>query len=43
MNTPTARSIVITGGSWARGGQSVERGYYRFRSLRGFEKWLRSQ
>jgi len=39
-----ARStIVITGGEWARGGQAVERGYYRFRSLRGFEKWLRNQ
>jgi MerR family transcriptional regulator, light-induced transcriptional regulator len=37
------QTIVITGGSWARGGQSVERGYYRFRSLRGFEKWLRNQ
>ena len=39
-----ARStIVVTGGEWARGGQAIERGYYRFRSLRGFEKWLRSQ
>jgi excisionase family DNA binding protein len=39
-----ARStIVVTGGEWARGGQAVERGYYRFRSLRGFEKWLRNQ
>jgi excisionase family DNA binding protein len=36
-------TIVITGGGWARGGQPVERGYFRFRSLRGFEKWLRNQ
>lgn len=37
------RTAVITGGRWARGGQAAERGYLRFRSLRGFEKWLRSQ
>ena len=40
----TAQQIaVITGGEWARGGQATERGYLRFRSLRGFEKWLRAQ
>lgn len=33
---------VICGGEWARGGTGGEKGYYRFRTLRGFEKWLRS-
>jgi len=36
-------TTVITGGHWARGGAAGERGYLRFRTLRGFEKWLRSQ
>ena len=35
-------TLVITGGEWARGGTATDRGYLRFRSLRGFEKWLRS-
>jgi hypothetical protein len=39
----TSATAVITGGEWARGGQAAERGYLRFRTLRGFEKWLRSQ
>lgn len=33
---------VITGGGWARGGRGAEEGYLRFRSLRGFERWLRT-
>lgn len=37
------QTMVITGGEWARGGTATDRGYLRFRSLRGFEKWLRSQ
>jgi MerR family transcriptional regulator, light-induced transcriptional regulator len=36
------RVTLITGGEWARGGTGGEKGYYRFRTLRGFEKWLRS-
>jgi len=36
------QTVVIAGGEWARGGQATERGYLRFRSLRGFEKWLRT-
>jgi len=36
-------AVVVTGGEWARGGTATDRGYLRFRSLRGFEKWLRSQ
>jgi|GEM_PF-1016974 len=35
-------TTVITGGAWARGGVSLERGYLRFRSFRGFERWLRA-
>jgi methanogenic corrinoid protein MtbC1 len=34
------RVIVITGGEWARGGGGGDDGYLRFRTLRGFEKWL---
>jgi methanogenic corrinoid protein MtbC1 len=34
-------TTVVTGGEWARGGVSLERGYLRFRSFRGFERWLR--
>lgn len=34
-------TIVITGGEWARGGSGGENSYLRFRTLRGFEKWLR--
>ena len=33
---------VIIGGGWARGGTGAEEGYLRFRSLRGFERWLRT-
>ncbi len=33
---------VITGGEWARGGTGGDKGYFRFRTLRGFEKWLRA-
>ena len=36
-------AVVVTGGEWARGGTATDRGYLRFRSLRGFGKWLRSQ
>jgi len=32
---------VIVGGGWARGGTGGGKGYLRFRTLRGFEKWLR--
>lgn len=35
-------ATVVTGGDWARGGVHAERGYLRFRTLRGFERWLRS-
>lgn len=35
------RATLITGGEWARGGTGGEKGYYRFRTMRGFEKWLR--
>lgn len=36
------RSVtVIAGGEWARGGTGGDKGYFRFRTLRGFEKWLR--
>jgi methanogenic corrinoid protein MtbC1 len=34
-------TIVIAGGDWARGGVSTARDYVRFRTLRGFERWLR--
>ncbi|MEA2571886.1 MAG: MerR family transcriptional regulator, light-induced transcriptional regulator [Acidobacteriota bacterium] len=34
-------TTVITGGDWARGGVSASRHYLRFRTLRGFERWLR--
>ena len=36
-------TTVITGGEWARGGTGGEKEYLRFRTLRGFEKWLRSR
>src|SRR6185369_3782550 len=32
---------VAVGGEWARGGAQTKREYFRFRSLRGFERWLR--
>lgn len=35
------KTTVIVGGGWARGGTGAEKGYLRFRTLRGFEKWLR--
>jgi hypothetical protein len=40
--TALARGVtVVTGGEWARGGIGRETCYLRFRTLRGFEKWLR--
>jgi excisionase family DNA binding protein len=36
------KTIVGVGGSWARGGSGAELETLRFRSLRGFERWLRS-
>jgi len=35
-------TTVIVGGDWARGGVHTTRGYLRFRTLRGFERWLRA-
>lgn len=32
---------VAIGGEWARGGTGRIDGYFRFRTLRGFERWLR--
>lgn len=37
----SAGTLVIVGGGWARGGTGGDKGYLRFRTLRGFEKWLR--
>ena len=37
------RTHVIVGGEWARGGSGAVDGYLRFRTLRGFERWLRTQ
>ena len=34
---------VIVGGDWARGGTGRTDGFLRFRTLRGFERWLRAQ
>lgn len=34
-------TTVIAGGEWARGGTGAADGYLRFRTLRGFERWLR--
>ena len=34
---------VVVGGEWARGGTGGVSGYLRFRTLRGFEKWLRAR
>lgn len=34
---------VVVGGEWARGGTGAVDSYLRFRTLRGFERWLRSQ
>ena len=40
----TARGTqVVVGGEWARGGIGGVEGYLRFRSLRGFERWLRTR
>ena len=33
---------VIVGGDWARGGTGAVEGYVRFRTLRGFERWIRT-
>ena len=33
---------VAVGGEWARGGTGSVEGYLRFRTLRGFERWLRT-
>ena len=35
-------ATVTIGGDWARGGTGQPEGYLRFRTLRGFERWLRS-
>jgi excisionase family DNA binding protein len=35
-------ATVTTGGEWARGGTGQAGAYLRFRTLRGFERWLRS-
>jgi excisionase family DNA binding protein len=38
------RSVdVAIGGEWARGGRGQGGGYMRFRTLRGFVRWLRSE
>ena len=34
-------TTVIAGGEWARGGSGADEGFLRFRTLRGFERWLR--
>ncbi len=34
--------LLGIGGSWARGGRGRDERVSRFRSLRGFERWLRS-
>ena len=34
---------VVVGGEWARGGTGTTEGYLRFRTLRGFERWLRTR
>ena len=34
---------VVIGGEWARGGSGTVGRYLRFRTLRGFERWLRTQ
>ncbi len=33
---------VVIGGEWARGGTGAADSYQRFRTLRGFERWLRT-
>lgn len=37
----TRGTTVCIGGEWARGGTGNESPYVRFRSLRGFERWLK--
>jgi excisionase family DNA binding protein len=37
----SAEVTVTVGGEWARGGTGAVSGYYRFRTVRGFERWLR--
>ena len=37
-----SRIQVVAGGEWARGGSGAEVLYQRFRTLHGFERWLRS-
>lgn len=37
-----AGAKVIVGGEWARGGTGTIESYLRFRTLRGFERWLRT-
>lgn len=39
----TRQTRVVIGGEWARGGSGAVDGYLRFRTLRGFERWLRTQ
>lgn len=36
-------TCVIVGGEWARGGTGKAGSYLRFRTLRGFQRWLRTQ
>ena len=40
-STAVRGTTVVVGGEWARGGAGGEKGYLRFRTMRGFEKWLR--
>lgn len=35
-------TAVVVGGEWARGGTGASRSYLRFRTMRGFERWLRT-
>ena len=37
-----AGATVAIGGDWARGGTGHAEGYLRFRTLRGFERWVRA-
>lgn len=36
-------TCVIVGGEWARGGTGKSEDHLRFRTLRGFQRWLRTQ
>jgi len=39
----TKGTKIVVGGEWARGGTGAGDAYLRFRTLRGFERWLRTQ